>query len=356
MLGASAGAVFFLCCSTLVGYSTVMSELGAFPIPPGLMRPYIPENNALTRAKVELGRLLFNDKRLSGDDQVSCGTCHLREAAFADGKPSSNAVFGQHTRRNTPTVLNAALFQHLNWDGKAESLEDQAKTALLNPLEMGSREQRISSVLLRDAAYTPLFKTIFNDSSIDNVVFALAAYERSLLYANSPFDRYLFCGEKSAISNAAKRGYKVFLNKGNCIVCHEIQHESLHPFGVRQASFTDDRFHNLGVGFDTGSSDLGRYEITGEPDDVGAFKTPSLRNVALTSPYMHDGSPPTLEAVVDFYDRGGVANENRDPGIRPLHLGLEDKADLVEFLRSLTGAPYDPKFQACGGGLTNEKG
>jgi cytochrome c peroxidase len=345
-----AASLLTLCTNPLSDSAATASELAAFAVPLGLVRPYIPENNQLTREKVELGKLLFNDTRLSADNQVSCGTCHPRETAFTDGKPLSNAVFGQHTRRNTPTVLNAALFQHFNWDGKAKSLEDQAKIALLNPEEMGTTEDRISSILLNDRTYSSSFERVFGSSSLNNAVLAIASYERSLLYANSPFDRFLFCDEKTAISNAAKRGYKVFLDKGNCIICHQIQHESLHPFGVRQASFTDDRFHNLGVGVDVASSDLGRYEITGDSDDIGAFKTPSLRNVALTAPYMHDGSLPSLEAVVDFYDRGGIANENRDPGIRPLHLSAQDKADLVEFLQSLTGVPYDPQLHTCRGG------
>jgi cytochrome c peroxidase len=158
------------------------------------------------------------------------------------------------------------------------------------------------------------------------------------LYANSPFDRYLFCGDETALSVPEKRGYKVFLDKGNCIVCHQIEHWSLHPFGPSFATFTDDRFHNLGVGMDKPDVDSGRYAITGDKDDFGAFKTPSLRNVALTSPYMHDGSLATLEKVVDFYAKGGIPNENLDPGIQRLKLTVDDKADLVEFLKSLTGS------------------
>jgi cytochrome c peroxidase len=323
------------------------SEMKVFPIPVGLVRPAIPSDNPITQAKVDLGKLLFNDKRLSSDGNVSCATCHISNAAFADGLPVSTASHGQVQKRNTPTIFNVAYFSTFNWDGAAATLEQQAKTALLNPHEMGASEDKVLEILSSDSSYAALFSAAFGSVSLANAMSAIAAYERTLLYANSPFDRHLFCGDDNALSNPAKRGYKVFLNKGNCIVCHQIQHWSLHPFGPDVALFTDDRFHNLGVGMDKPSPDLGRYAITQDKDDIGAFKTPSLRNVALTSPYMHDGSLATLEEVVEFYVKGGNANEHRDPGIEPLRLTDQDKLDLVEFLKSLTGSDHQIELNKC---------
>ena len=330
------------------------SELAAFPVPLGLIRPAIPPDNAVSVLKVRLGKLLFNDKRFSADGLVSCGTCHPAETTFTDGLPLSNAANGKRTTRNTPTVLNVAYFSHFNWDGKAGSLEEQALIALLNPDEMGSSEQKMRAIISADPTYMTLFAEVFGTTSAADAVSAIAAYERTLLYANSPFDRYLFCGDSSALSESAKRGYRVFLDKGNCIVCHQIEHWTLHPFGPNYAVFTDDRFHNLGVGMDKPVKDAGRYTISGDKDDFGAFKTPSLRNVALTAPYMHDGSLATLEDVVDFYDKGGIPNENLDPGIQPLDLTARDKSDLVEFLRSLTGSA-NPRIAKCTEDRSHEK-
>jgi cytochrome c peroxidase len=345
-------------CLIAVGVSDApaaeRSDLSAFPVPLGLIRPAIPPDSPITVLKVQLGKLLFNDTRFSADGLVSCGTCHQAEAAFVDGLPLSTASNRQRTTRNTPTVLNVAYFSHFNWDGKASSLEEQALTALINPGEMGSSEQKMRAIVTADPTYATLFAKVFGTTSPANVVSAIAAYERTLLYANSPFDRYLFCGDGGVLSESAKRGYRVFLNKGNCIVCHQIEHWSLHPFGPNYAVFTDDRFHNLGVGMDKPLKDPGRYAISGDMEDFGAFKTPSIRNVALTAPYMHDGSLATLADVVDFYAKGGIPNENLDPGIQPLDLTASDKADLVEFLRSLTGSA-DPVIAKCTEDRSHEK-
>jgi cytochrome c peroxidase len=344
-----------LLVSTLLGVDSIGSlaeekfDLKDFPIPIGLIRPAIPEGNAVTKSKVELGRMLFNDKRLSIDSSVSCGSCHVDAASFGDGKKTSVGSRGQLASRNTPTVLNVAYFSSFNWDGAAKSLEEQAEFALLNQKEMGGSRETILQLFLSDAVYSDLFRKAFGSVSFRNGVAAIATYERTLLHADSPFDRYLFCGDAAALSETAKRGYKVFLDKGNCIVCHQIQHWSLHPFGPDEALFTDNRFHNLGIGFDQQTIDPGRYAITHEPDDFAAFKTPSLRNVALTSPYMHDGSLATLESVVEFYAKGGVPNKNKDPGIQRLRLTTEDKAALVEFLKSLTGSTRQTKRGDCKG-------
>lgn len=308
----------------------------SFPIPLGLMRPYIPYANLLEPRKVNLGRLLFFDKRLSSDGRVSCGTCHNPAMAFTDNQRFSTAINGKFTTRNAPTILNAAFFDLLNWDGSSLSLELQARSALLNPKEMGMSEKSIISFLSSSHEYKDLFKEVFDEISLDKMVMAIAAYERTLLSGDSPFDRFMYTDDENAISILAKHGLEVFLNKGGCLVCHQIMHERLHPFGGRNAFFTDNRFHNLGVGMDKPSPDLGRYEITREPDDIGKFKTPILRNVALTAPYMHDGSLSTLEEVIDFYDKGGIPNSNLDPGIKPLNLSEHEKAALVEFLKSLT--------------------
>lgn len=330
------------------------TDHSVFQIPLGLMRPYIPYANTLTPQKVKLGELLFSDKSLSSDGRVSCATCHDPARAFTDNRQFSTAIDERLTKRNTPTILNAAFFDLLNWDGKALSLELQAQGALLNPEELGMTKEHIIAVLSSSQVYKDLFKEVFGEISLGSVVMAIAAYERTLLSGDSPFDRFMYAGDENAISASAKRGLEIFLHKGQCLVCHDIRHESIHLFGGRTALFTDNRFHNLGVGMDKPSPDLGRFEVTRNPDDIGKFKTSTLRNITLTAPYMHDGSLATLEEVIDFYDRGGIQNSNLDPGIKPLNLSQYEKADLVEFLKSLTTSK--PESNDVKAGVTQDNG
>ena len=284
---------------------------------------------------VELGRKLFFDKRFSEDNTVSCATCHNPEFGFADGLKTSTGVRNQKGKRNAPTVLNAVYGRFQFWDGRAKDLEDQAGGPMANPIEMNQSHELSAKKLNSDPGVVAAFEKVFGPGvvNIDKMRKALAAYESTLVSGNSPADRYLFHNDKAALSPAAQRGLVIFdaPNKGRCSVCHLIQ--------SKDALFSDGQFHNLGVGLDAEGEprDLGRFEVTKRDDDRGAFKTPILRNVARTAPYMHDGSLKTLKDVVDFYNGGGNSNTHLDTRIKPLNLSSEERDDLVAFLESLNG-------------------
>ncbi len=332
----------------------------------GLPALAIPSDNPQTAEKVALGRLLFNDKRLSADDSISCASCHQEDKAFTDGLPVARGVGGQTGTRNTPTVINSAFYQSQFLDGRENSLEAQSLGPLVNPIEHGLKNhQGVVDVVRQDANYAQQFKQVFNVEAkavrIEHVAKAIASYERSLIAGNSPFDRYYFGKDQSAISASAARGSRVFRRKGNCMTCHEISWNN--------ALFTDNRFYNVGVGFkrldpvlgalvsavrqgkdpdkvamtDAQRSELGRFKVTKELADLGRFKTPSLRNIALTAPYMHDGSIKTLEEVIEHYDQGGNKSPYVDAKIFPLHLTEQEKADLVAFMKSLTSPGAKPQ-------------
>jgi cytochrome c peroxidase len=338
-----------------------------------LWRRRIPTNNPITREKVSLGRALYFDKRLSVDGTVSCATCHDPANAFTDHRPVAIGVFNMAGVRNAPTILNAMFSDQLFWDGRAASLEEQATQPLMNSFEMGMRNRE--SIVERVEAipeYREWFKRIFKTESItlDTIAKAIATYERTQLSGNSQFDRFS-AGDSSAITEIQKRGWQLFKGKARCIECHSFS--STSPF------FTDFNFHNTGVfrqdmafeqvvklskeisksgtkstmitlpieslqtesakpllAHSEGFSELGRYVVTNQTNDIGAFKTPSLRDIELTTPYMHNGSEKTLLDVVQFYNRGGNSNANLDRRIRPLHLSDREVNDLVEFMRALT--------------------
>jgi cytochrome c peroxidase len=313
----------------------------------------------LTEAKVALGQKLYFDARLSLDDSVSCATCHDPNKGFADGLPTSKGVGGRTGQRNAPTVLNAAYFEQQFWDGRAPTLEDQAKQPLINTVEMAMPSHAAVEEKLRALPeYPPLFQQAFGtaDITIDRVAQAIASFERTLLSFSAPIDRFL-AGDQNAISAAAKRGWELFNGKARCNNCHG--YISVVP------TFSDNLYHNIGVAaqkqdftalarealavvrsgderqmdelaVQTRFSELGRFLVTKEQKDIGAFKTPGLRNIALTAPYMHDGSEATLEDVMNFYDKGGVDNPFLDGGMRPLHLSEQEKADLVELMKTFT--------------------
>jgi cytochrome c peroxidase len=288
----------------------------------------VPEDNPQTEAKVELGKRLFFDTRLSGDFSSSCATCHNPAVAFTDGLPRSRGFAGKTLLRNSPTVLNAAYNTAQFWDGRAATLDEQCKGPLLSPQEMNMvDEKHLVNRLNAVPQYRQDFQTAFGEGpSLDNVAHAIAAFERTLVTPGSRFDRYAL-GDKSALSDQEKRGLIVFFGKGSCSECHK---------GV---NFTDNLYHDLGAKPVAGNpEDLGRFAITHNPADRGAFKTPTLRNVALTAPYMHDGSVATLEDVVEFYDRGGDGAPNQSKLIFKLNLTAQEKQDLVAFLKTLTGA------------------
>jgi cytochrome c peroxidase len=288
----------------------------------------VPTDNPQIDPKVRLGAQLYFDTRLSSDNTVSCASCHSPEHGWADPNPTSEGVGHVRGARNAPTVLNAAYNRFQFWDGRANSLEEQSLGPIQNPVEMGMTMPEAISRVEGIPGYVEQFKHIFNQKPTEqNIAWAIAAFERTVLSTNSPFDRYLQ-GDRKALSNMARLGLDVFQGKGHCLTCHS------------GPNFTDDRFHNLGVGYKKGKfADSGRYNVTKDPADMGAFKTPSLRSVALTAPYLHDGSEPTLESVVEFYDKGGIANPNLDPKMMPLNLTAGEKAALVKFLEALTGEP-----------------
>ena len=311
----------------------VRAPLGLPPVP-------IPGDNPPTEETIALGRRLYYDPILSVDNTVACATCHHPDFGFTDGKQFSEGVGGQKGGRNAPTVFNAAYYTTQFWDGRAPSLEKQAEGPVANPVEMAQTLEGVEKRLMSDAGYRAAFEKAFGPGPItyEMVGKAIASFERTVVSGNSPFDRYFYGGDKSALSKAAQRGLEVFRDpkKGNCAECHTI--------GEKHALFADNKFHNLGVGVKLALggvpelTDQGRYDVTKNDADRGAFKTPSLRNVAQTAPYMHDGSLKTLKEVVDLYVGGGNSNPHLDKEIRELDfLSGRERADLAAFLESLTG-------------------
>jgi cytochrome c peroxidase len=346
----------------------------AFAAPLGLPPVPVPADNPITPEKVKLGDKLFNDKRFSTTGEVSCANCHDKEKGFTDGLPVSEGINKLKGTRNAPTVINAAYLHTQFWDGREPTLESQSTQPFLNPVEMAlPSHDPILKIVRTDPEYIDLFKGAFGKTgdkvTMKEVTQAIGSFERTLVAGNSPFDRYFYGGEKTAMSPAAIRGLEVFLNQGRCVSCHVIEQT--------QALFTDNRFHMIGSGAkqmpknlddlaaavdevkkkgtdiavlsNEKTSSLGRYAVTRDLTDIGAFKTPTLRNVALTAPYLHDGSLKTLEEVIQFYNNGGREKET-DPvpellssGIRPLNLSKEQEADLVEFLKALTSPEFAKK-------------
>jgi cytochrome c peroxidase len=286
----------------------------------------IPSDNPLSAPKVELGKLLYFDARLSSDGSIACASCHDPAKGFTDQKPVSNGVGAKTGTRSAPTVLNSAFNFFQFWDGRAPSLEEQAKGPIANPVEMSSTLDVSVQSIAKIAGYRPYFEKAFGDQvvTIDRVVQAIASYERTVLSGNSEWDRFVD-GDKSALGDSAQRGLALFEGKALCTRCH---------VGF---NLTDGLFHNIGVGMAKPKPDLGRYVVTNEDKDKGAFKTPTLRDLQRTAPYMHDGSVKTLAEVIDFYNRGGEKNEWLDVKVQPLNLTAEEKSDLLAFLMSLEG-------------------
>ena len=306
--------------------------------PLGLPAVAIPADNPPTAETVALGRKLYYDKALSVDNTIACASCHDPEAGFADPNQFSEGVGGKFGGRQAPPVMNAAYFTTQFWDGRAASLEEQAGGPVENPIEMAFTHEGVVERLSEDPGYTELFKEAWGDGPIifEMVAKSIASFERTVLVGNSPFDRYMFGDDKEAMSEEAIRGLDVFTDpeKGNCEVCHEINEEEGY------ALFTDNKFHNLGVGaeLDGSLADIGRFEVSQVETDKGAFKTPHLRNIADSGPYMHDGHLKTLKEVVDFYVGAGNSNDFRDEEIHELdHLSAQERADLISFMEALSG-------------------
>jgi cytochrome c peroxidase len=288
----------------------------------------IPADNPLTNEKVELGRALFFDKRLSQDNTIACASCHLAKFGFTDGKPVSTGIRGQKGGRSAPASFNRVFSSAQFWDGRAETLEMQSVGPFTNPIEHGFANYDVMRAkMMKIAGYRKLFKQVFGeeDITIDNVGKAIASFQRTVLSGNSPADRFDQGQEAGAISAEAQHGLLLFREKARCTKCHS------------GFNFTDEKFHNLGIGWDDNKVDLGRYMVTKNPEDIGAFKTPTLREIARSAPYTHAGRFKTLEEVVNFYNQGGVKNPHQDPLIIPLELTDQEKGDLVQFLHTLNG-------------------
>jgi cytochrome c peroxidase len=297
-------------------------DLTALPDPP-------------TPERVRLGRWLFYDTRLSADNTVSCATCHRPEHAFSEPTPVSAGVGGQRGTRKAPTFINQAvtLFPHFFWDGRAASLEEQALGPIENPMEMGNTHAGMLETLTRIEGYRRYFNEAFGSGAItaDRVARALADYERTRMSGNSPWDRWRQLRDEDAVSEQVKQGHELFFGKAACNQCH------------LGNNFTDSRFHNLGIGWNEKAgqfADEGRYLVTGEQDDRGAFKTPTLRESTRRAPYMHDGSIGTLRAVIELYNQGGIPNPYLAPQIEPLGLTDTEIDALVAFLEALDGEGY----------------
>jgi cytochrome c peroxidase len=312
-------------CGTHPLHSSVSAFTAEQTVPLGLdLFASVPERNPFTRESAALGRRLFFDPLLSEDRTHTCASCHLPAVAFADSVRLPAGASGQRVSRNAPTLLNRAYGKSFFWDGRAETLEDGVLLPISNRHELALPMPELLTRLHANPRYRNLFRQAFPDLEISNVTvgYALANYIRTLRSGNAPVDRYV-AGDTAALTLAARRGRAMFLGKAGCASCHS------------GPNFTDELFHNTGVA--VGSADVGRLVVTGDTTDRGRFKTPTLREAARTAPYMHDGSIPTLERVVAFYDSGGRANPNLDSDIRPLQLSATEQADLVAFLRALTG-------------------
>ncbi len=301
---------------------------GGVVVPLGLQAIQWPADNPYSAEKVELGRMLYFDTRLSADGTVSCASCHAPDQGWTDNAPVSTGIKGQKGGRSAPATINRAYSQAQFWDGRAASLEVQAVGPIANPIEMGETYPNVTKKLSAIPGYQKLFHAAFGspDVTVDKVGKAIATFERTLLSGNSAYDRYK-AGNKRALTSAQVRGMDVFFNKAKCDACHE------------GSNFTLNSFNNLGVGTDKPNPDEGRAIVTKKAEDWGAFKTPTLRDIAKSGPYMHDGSLKTLEEVVEFYNKGGIPNKNLDARMVKLNLTEGEKKDLVEFLKALDGTP-----------------
>lgn len=335
-------------------------------VSPVLYAISVPADRVPTPAQIALGDKLFNDKRLSADDSTSCATCHDPKAGFVDHKPLAEGIKKQRGQRNSPTVLNAMFGATQFWDGRAPTLEAQAKLPITNPIEMGMKDAEAVMAKVRAIPeYADAFRKVFGrEASFDDLALAIAAFERTQFSGEAPFDRYIN-GDESAIDAAAKRGWATFNGRGRCNTCH--------AGNAQSPLFSDMKFHNIGIAahkqdfpqlareavavvdsgdqkqvdelaIETKFSELGRFLVTKQMNDIGAFKTMTLRNIAVTAPYMHDGSLPTLWDVMDHYNKGGIQNPYLDGGMQRLGLSEAEIDDVVAWMSTLTS----DKFAAFG--------
>jgi cytochrome c peroxidase len=305
----------------------VDAETFEVQVPLGLPPLPIPDDNPMTEAKVELGKMLYFDKRLSADGTISCATCHDPEMAWTEHKATSEGIGGLFGDRNSPTVINSAYATVQFWDGRAATLEEQALGPIENPIEMGHTLDAMVATLSELDGYTSKFQEVFGTGvTEDGIAKAIAAFERTILSGNSPYDQFV-AGDENALTEAQKRGLKRFETAG-CDTCH------VPPL------FSNYRYYNTGVGMDREEPDLGRKGVTEEDRDMGAFRVPALREVANTHPYFHDGSAETLEEAVAVMARGGIDNPHLSAmmrAVRSADLTEQDEQDIVEFLHALSG-------------------
>jgi cytochrome c peroxidase len=315
-----------ICCSALLlGLSLSAAAWAAdqdpFKVPLGLKPVPVPADNPMTAEKVELGKQLYFDPRLSCDDTVSCASCHDPKKGWSNGTPFATGVRSQIGGRSAPTIINSAYSDLQFWDGRAHRLEGQALGPIANPIEMDHKLDDCVTKLNKIPGYKQQFQKVFgSDVTPENIAKAIASFERTILSGNAPYDKFK-AGDKNALSAAAQRGLKLFTGKAHCSACHT------------GPNFSDESFHNIGVGMTAAKPDLGRYEVTKVIGDKGAFKTPTLREVARHAPYMHDGSIKTLEEVIEHYNKGGTPNPQLDEEIFPLKLTSDEKADLLTFMK-----------------------
>jgi cytochrome c peroxidase len=324
----SLSVVLSLLISPYIALSDNPDDLKEFYEPLPAMKH--PADNPWSKEKEELGKMLYFDPRLSGSNWISCMTCHHPGLGWGDGLPRPfGHGMNQKGGRNVPTVINSGYFEVQFWDGRAPSLEEQAKGPIQAKIEMNQDVEELIRELTAIPGYVKRFKKVFGSNSInfDNIVKAIGTFERSVVSKNAPYDKY-FAGDKSAMSPSALNGMTLFFGKAKCSICHN------------GPAFTDSGFHNIGVKqHGPLKVDLGRFNVSKDDFNKGAFKTPGLRHITRTAPYMHDGSEATLEEVVEFYNRGGDVAENRSPFITPLELTSQEKKDLVEFMKALEGEP-----------------
>jgi cytochrome c peroxidase len=319
--------LFCLLLLSVVGQAVPPARAASPPAPPLGLPPVVwPADNPYSAARVELGRNLFFDPRLSANGKVSCATCHPPEHAFAGGDPPPLGVTGRPLRRRSPTLINRAYGRSQFVDGRAPTLEAQIIFPISAPDEMGTTPQAAAGAVAGIAGYARLFEEAFGDRQVtfDRIVKAIATFERTILSGNSPYDRFLN-GDKHALSPAARRGLDIFERSGECSECHS------------GYNFTDEKFASLGIGPDEHPPDLGLGEISRKRRDDGKFKVPTLREVVHTGPYMHDGRDRTLDDVLEFYRKGGQPGRYLDSRIAPFFLDAPAKASLMEFLESLSG-------------------
>lgn len=367
-------------CASILSGLFMMSAALAQPL--GLPPVPVPADNPQTPEKISLGDKLFNDKRFSSTGEVSCAKCHDPAKAFTDGPLVTSEGINKLTgTRNAPTVINSAYFKLFFWDGRSLDLEDQAQHPMVNPVEMGLvNHDPVLKLVRTDPDYIARFKKVFDKQgdqvTMKEVQQAIASFERTIVSGDSPFDRWYYGKDEKAVNDQVKRGFNIFLTKGRCVSCHTMEQD--------YALFTDNRFHNIGVGvnriqaeipqfapaFLTAKSagtdvdkavltnpkvsELGRFAVTESLDEIGSFKTSTLRNVAVTAPFMHDGSLATLRDVVEHYNNGGVrqkgdpVNDFLSGGIRPLNLTDDEMTDLVAFMESLTSPQFAAQRAASG--------